>query len=187
MKQRSRHAGFTLMEILITMFIVGLIAVVLFNVYNGYNTVFAIQQTRVDVNGSAREIADEFKKTALQARRVVASHTFSGVIRTSGSTTTVFELPSVNGAGDVISASYDYVAFYATSTDAYKVTDGAIGSVRASSTRHLSNTLKTLTFTYNNGNITLATSTDVDVQTQTTLKGQVISAHVRESARLRNL
>lgn len=186
MSRSTLQRGFTLMETLTVVGIVSLIVIALFNIYEGYGTVFVIQQARVDVNGSAREIADEFKKTVLQASRVVASHDFSGVTHTSGNAVAVFEVPSVNSTGDIIAGTYDYVAFYATSADAYKVTDGASGSVRASSTKHLSKTLSALAFTYNNSTITLATSTTIEIQTQTTAKDQTISAHIYETARLRN-
>jgi prepilin-type N-terminal cleavage/methylation domain-containing protein len=187
MKKQRENRGFTLMEILVSIGVMSLIAVVLINVYTGYNTVFAVQQVRAEVNGSAREIADEFKKTVLQASNVVISHDFSGVTYSSTATTSVLKMPSIDGAGDVVPASYDYVAFYASSTTAYKVTDGASGSARASSTRRLSSTLDTLAFTYNNANVSLATSTDVEIQTQKTIKGQTFTAHLRETARLRNI
>ena len=175
------------MEILISTVVVGLIAVVLFNIYKGYDTVFTVQQVRAEVNGSAREIADEFKKTALQANTILISHDFSGVTYGSGATTTVFKVPSIDGSGDIIAGTYDYMAFYASSTDAYKVTDAADASARASSTRHLSSTVYTLTFTYNNSNVALATSTDIEIRTQKIVRDQTFSAHIHETARLRNI
>lgn len=179
--------GFTLIEILISTFVIGLIAIVLFNIYTGYYTVFAIQQARLEVNGSAREVVEEFRKTALQANRVLLSRSFSGVTYTSGATTTVFELPAVSSTGSMLSGIYDYVVFYATSTEVYKVVEGGAGSVRASSTRHLSSTLSSLVITYNNSNVTLATSTDIDIQTRAIVKEQTYQAHVHETARLRNI
>jgi len=179
--------GFTIIEVIITTFIVALLAIALFNIYQGYYAVFAIQQARVGVNGSARETVDEFKQTVLQADRIVASHTFAGTAYTSGSTTTVFELPAIDGAGDIIASAYDYIAFYSTTTNAYKVTDGGIGSARKSGMRRLSDTLNALTFTYNNGTITSATSTEIDVRTQSIVRGQTVQAHVHDTARLRNI
>lgn len=179
--------GFTLVEILISTAVVGLIMLVLYNVYIGYNAVFVIQQARIEVNGSAREVVDEFKHTALQASQVVASHTISGEDYTSGSDEAVFRLPAIDSTGATIAGVYDYVAFFASSTSVYKVTDAGAGSARGSGTRRLSDTLSVLAFTYNNASLSLATSTDIDIQTQKTVGGQVIQAHLHESARLRNI
>jgi hypothetical protein len=160
---------------------------VLYNIYTGYYTVFAIQQARVEVNGSAREVADEFKHTALQASQVVTSHTFSGEDHISGSDEVVFRLPAIDGTGTTIAGVYDYIAFFATSTSVYKVTDAGAGSARGSGSKRLSDTLSALAFTYNSASLSLATSTEIDIQTQKTVKGQVIQAHLHESARLRNI
>lgn len=180
-------AGFTLVEILISTAVVILIMLVLYNVYTGYNAVFVIQQARVEVNGSAREVVDEFKHTALQASQVVASHAFSGEDYTSGGDEVVFRLPAIDGSGVVIAGIYDHVAFYATSTSVFKVTEAGAGSARASGNRRLSDTLSVLSFTYNNASLSMATSTEIDIQTQKTVQGQVIQAHLHESARLRNI
>ncbi len=189
MKKHHTHsgAGFTLIEVLIATAVVSLIMLVLYNVYTGYGVVFVIQQARVEVNGSAREVVDEFKHTALQASQVVTSHTFSGEDYASGSGEVVFRLPAVDSSGVAIAGTYDYVAFFATSTSVYKVTDAGAGSARGSGTRRLSDTLSTLAFTYNNATLSLATSTEIDIQTQKTVRGQVIQAHLHESARLRNI
>lgn len=181
------HKAFTLVEILISTAVVSLIMLVLYNVYTGYNAVFVIQQARVEVNGSAREVVDEFKHTALQASQVVTSHTFSGENYTSGVDVAVFRLPAIASTGATITGVYDYVAFFATSTSVYKVTDAGAGSARGSGSKRLSDTLNTLAFTYNNASLSLSTSTEIDIQTQKTVKGQMIQAHLHESARLRNI
>lgn len=187
MKQPHINTGFTLIEVLISIVIISFILIALFNIYTGYNTVMTIQQAHIDVNGSARTIVDEFKQTAMQADSVVASHAFSGTTYSSGTSAIVFELPSIDSSGNIISGTYDYIVLYATSTSAYKITDSGTGSARISGTRHLSDTLSTLSFTYSNASITQATSTDLDVITQTTVRTQTLQAHVHETARLRNL
>ncbi|MBI5003762.1 type II secretion system protein [Candidatus Kaiserbacteria bacterium] len=183
----SLKKGFTLVEILISTAVVILIMLVLYNIYTGYDAVFVIQQARVEVNGSAREVVDEFKHTALQASQVVTSHAFSGENYTSGSDEVVFRLPAIDGTGAAIAGRYDYIAFFATSTSVYKVTEAGAGSARGSGTRRLSDTLNTLVFTYNNVTLSSATSTEIDIQTQKTVQGQLIQAHLHESARLRNI
>lgn len=181
------HKGFTLIEIMVSTFIFVMIMIVLFNIYKGYYTVFDIQQARTAVNGSASTVIKEFGRVARQADHVAGSHVFSGVTYTSGVGVAVFELPSLDSSGDIIAGTYDYIAFYATSTSSYVITDAGSGSARGNGTRHLSDTLNTLTFTYSTSTMANATSTDIDVLTQKIVRGQTLQAHLHQTVRLRNI
>lgn len=187
MNARSRMSGFTIVEVLISTFILAILMIVLLNIYKGYYTVFDIQEARTAVNGSASAIIKEFGEVARQADHVVSSHTFSGTTYSSGTGTAVFELPAIDSSGGVIDGVYDYVAFYTSSTDAYAITDPGSGSARGSGTKHLSSTLNALTFTYSAAALANATSTDIDVLTQHIVRGQTLQTHLRQTVRLRNL
>lgn len=184
-KQHTR--GLTLIEILISIFLFGLISLVLFNVYQGYFSAFGVQQARIDTSRSARTIVNEVEKVARQANHIVASHTFSGTTMTTSSSTAVFELPSVNSVGDIVANTYDYIAFYTTNANMYVRTEAGSGSIRTSGTKRLSDIVNTLAFTYSNSNLTQATSTSVEIRTQTIVKGSPVQAHLYQVIHLRNL
>ena len=179
--------GFTTVELMISIAIFVLMSQALIHMYKGFYVVFSVQQARIAVNGSAREVVQDFKQTALQASHIVNSRTFSGTTYTTGAGTAVLELPSIDSSGDVLPGVYDYVVFYATSSRAYKITEGAAGSARGNTIRHLSDTINTLTFTYNNADVTQATSTQIEVMTQSITLGQTIQARAREMVRIRNI
>lgn len=180
--------GFTLTETLVVVAVSAILGGAVAGIWIGYNSFFTLQQTTVAVAGSASRIISVAEAAMLQATSVVTSHTFvaSGTTLTTGTSTLVLQLPSVNSSGNVISNTYDYIAIYASSTNAYEQVDAAAGSTRASGTINLSNTLSSLTFTYYATPVTGATSTLIDVQTATTLLHGSASDHLRQTLYLRN-
>lgn len=179
--------GLSLLEVVIVTGVFALITVPLVNLLIGYYAVFNAQQATVAVNTSASMVVSEVRTAALQAGFIAASHAFSGVTRTSGASALVLQLPAVDSSGTTIVGSYDYVGFYASGTEAYRAIDAAVGSVRPSGTKRLSDTLYSLSFTYNNADPTLASSTAVDVVTNaTTTRQGTTTQHLYEQIYLRN-
>ena len=179
--------GFTIIEVLISIFLFGLISLVLFSVYQGYFVAFGLQQARIDTARSARTIVSEVEKVARQANHIVVSHPFARTTITTSTSTAVFELPSVNSVGDIVANTYDYIAFYTTNAYMYELTEAGNGSIRTNGTKRLSDIINTLAFAYSNANLTQAASTSVDVRTQTIVKGSPVQAHLYQVIHLRNL
>ncbi len=145
------------------------------------------EQAIATSSGSATLVMREIELYTLPADAFVLSHTFPGAATyTSTTTSLVLELPSIDSSGYVIANTYDYVAFYATGTMAYRIIDKNALSNRATGTKALSSNISSFTFTYNNSVIPNATTTTVDVQTQTTVRQQTYTDHRREQIRLRN-
>lgn len=180
-----RLRGFTLLEALVAMALFLVIIVALSNVILSFYTLFSTEQATVDVSYSAHAVMRAVTDAAAQADRIVSSHAFFGTTYTTGPSVVVFELPSVDSSGNTL-GSYDYVAVVASSTDAYEYTDAASGSARASRTRHLSDVLSSLVFTYGAADPTQASEVSAIVQTAMSVHQKTISETVSQAAYLRN-
>ncbi len=178
--------GFTLVETLIVVAVVAILGGAIASMWIGYNNFFAVEEAQVDAAGSAARVVSHVETAAMQASGVVASHTFSGTTITSTSTALVLQLPSIDSSGNIISNAYDYVAFYASSTDAYEATDPAAGSTRVAGTVALSDALQSLAFNYYAVPLTDATSTRIDISTSVSLLHGSATDHLAETVYLRN-
>ena len=123
----------------------------------------------------------------LQAEHVAATHVFSGINYSSGTTTALFEIPSIDASGAIIAGSYDYVGIYASSTDAYRITDAAAGSARISGEKKLTSVLEALSFSYDAPSFPSVTSITADATTSARVRDEMAQSHVREHVYLRNI
>jgi type II secretory pathway pseudopilin PulG len=187
MKTSPRSRGFTIAETLVVIGVVALMSIALIGAFAGYSGIVRSQQTEIGVVGSAKAVLSAVDRALLQSSRVLSSHNFSGTTYSSGTSTLVLEMPALDASGNTIPGTYDYVAFYASSTSAYHIVAPGSGSVRLAGTKRLSETLYSLSFTYSNPDFSLATSVDTDVQTRATINGRVVSAHLAQRTYLRNL
>lgn len=182
-----KRTGFTLVEVLIVAAMIGIIIAAIIELLLKYDVLFATQQATIAVDTSANEIVSRVHLAALQADAIVASHTFGSVALSTGTSTLVLELPSIDSSGAIIGGSRDYVGFYASGTATYALVDAAVGSNRQSGTQQLSDTLLSLSFSYSTTALASATSTTVDVVTQTTSYQTTLTRHLQEQNFLRNL
>lgn len=186
-REKTRSSGFTLIEVVIT---VALFIVLMFGVaqlYVVYGRIITLQQSAIGVALGGSGTMDAVRTAALQADHVVATHTFSGIVRDSATTTAVFELPAVDPSGAIIASAYDYVAVYASGSNAYRVIDAAPGSSRLSGEKLLTNVLGGLSFAYDNASFPSVTSVTVDATTTALVRGQTTQTHLQEHIYLRNL
>ncbi len=178
--------GYTLVEMVLVIAIFILLGLALMNMSLYYNNFFNVQTASVDVAGSARDIMTDMQSSLLQADAVASSHTYAGTTYTSSSTALVLQLPSIDNSGNIISNTYDYYIYYASSTNAYRIIDANGSSVRISGKKRMSDVLNSMTFTYNGSPITASTKIVVDLITQTTVKQQTIQTHLDQTIYLRN-
>lgn len=185
LRHRSARA-FSLVEVLIVTAIFGLIIAGLTDLLVRYSIMITAQEAHVEVETSADAIVREAHAAVSSAGRIVSAHTFSGTSFTTGSTTLVLELPAVDSTGSLI-GSFDYIAFYASGTEAFRTTDAALGSTRLPGAKRLSTSLANLTFTYPTIDPSQATSTIINVRTRAETRGTIEEQHLTEHAYLRNL
>lgn len=185
-KKKSRKSGFSFIEAIFASAILAFVLVAFVVVYINFFKFYNRQQAEMKLGDSARNAVKELQSSALQANQIVASHDFSGPTFNTDQDTLVLELPSIDGSGNVVSGKYDYVVFYKTQENFYKLTEADAASSRASSLKQLSESVATLTFTYNNPDLAQANKIDTDIQMQSLLSGQTISYQLYQEIYLRN-
>lgn len=179
--------GFTLIEVLITIALSVILMLALEKLYVVYGRVIVSQKSTIEVALGGNSIMDAVRIAGLQAGHVVAAHSFSGTSYTSGTTTVLFELPSVDASGTIIGGAYDYIGIHASSTSAYRLTDAAPGSIRVSGSKRLTSVLGALSFAYDSQSFPSVTSIVVDATTTAVVREETTRAHLREQVYLRNL
>ena len=178
--------GFNLVETVIALGIFMLVLLAFFNLYSNYTNVFNSQQAISRVAGSATSAVSDMQNYILQATRVASGHTFSGTAYSSGANTLVLELPSADASGDIVSGKFDYVVFYADGSKLYRLVAADPASGRGSGLKQLSDSLSSVTYTYDNATVNLSNKVDIDIQTQAQLKPQPMQYQLKQQVYLRN-
>lgn len=179
--------AFTLIETVVTTALFAVLMLAITQLYIMYGRIVTFQQSAIGVSLGGSRIIDAVHATGLQAKNVIATRTFSGVAHNSGATEVVFEIPSIDASGAIISGSYDYVCIYSAGTDVYKIVEAAAGSTRVSETKRLSDVVDELNFTYDNASFPLVTSVSVNATTSATVRGELTQVHLRDHIYLRNI
>lgn len=178
--------AFTLVETFIVTGLSVIAMIALANLFFIFNSVYGDQQAFMAAAGSASNAMNALEASVLPSDQVLASHIFSGTAYSSGATTLVLSLPSVDSSGNIIGGTKDYVVFYSSGTNFYRLTAAGAGSTRVSELKQLSTTLNTLSFTYDNVDFTKVTNITADIMTQAQYKQQTVQGHLREQLYLRN-
>jgi hypothetical protein len=185
-KNHSKQLGFSFAEAIFVVAALIIILVTLLLIYNNYTKIFGYQQALISTADSARITMNELQKFTQQSDKILSSHSFSGITRSSSQNTLVLEVPSIDNSGNILNGKYDFVAFYTSGTILNELTQADTSSNRPSGVKELSNTVSSLEFTYNNANPELATEVDVDLETQATSRQQTAAYNLYQKIYLRN-
>lgn len=185
-KNKHKRNGFTLIEVIFAVAILIFMFVAITYLYNNYYNVYGFQQTNVSVADSAHAAMRELQNAALQADKIIASHTFSGNTYNTGQHTLVLEIPSIDGSQNIVSGKYDYVVFYITGKNLYKRFQADAASSRSSSLTTISTIVSTLTFTYDNANLAQASKISTDIDVQKAAGKRTVTYHLAQEIYLRN-
>lgn len=179
--------AFTLAEVLITAALSAVLMLAIAQLYIVYGRIITFQQSSIAVALGGSDTIDAVRTAGLQAKNVVAAHTFSGTNYSSGTTTVIFEIPSMNASGAILANTYDYIGIHASGTEAYRLTDAAPGSVRVSGGKRLTKVLESIIFIYDNFSFPSVTSITVDATTSAMVREEVLQTHLRRRIYLRNI
>jgi Tfp pilus assembly protein PilV len=182
-----RTRGFSLIETILVIFLFTLIMLAVVNVFLGFDKNYYVQNASINTSQTAAAIMDEVHRHALQASAVASSHAYSGTTYTSGTSTLVLTLPSIDSSGDIVSNEYDYAIFYLTGSTSYRILDADASSARAPGSKKLSDVVGDLYFTYDTGTPSSASRVTVDATTTSTVKGQQFQVHLQQTIYLRNI
>jgi prepilin-type N-terminal cleavage/methylation domain-containing protein len=187
--RRSKLAairGFSAIEVLIVIAVSSLIMLALSNIFVTYYDSYAYQNAYINTSVSATTFLNDMNDLSLQASEIVSSHAFAGVTYTTGSTTVVFEIPSVNSSGEILANTSDYAVLFSSTTKLYRIMDADASSARLDGTKQFTDVLQNLTLTYNNPTPSSASNIVVNVLTQSTAKGKTATTHLMQTVYLRN-
>lgn len=160
--------GFTLLESVVIVAISATMLIVLVDLYRAHSGLYNYQKATADTAGSASVTANELQEWVLQANRILTSTTISGTTYTTDSDTLVLEVPSIDGSGNAITSTYDFVVFYINGTKLSRILSPNAASSRTSSTKTLSVNLSSLSLTYNTASAAAATQIIADIRTDST-------------------
>jgi len=172
-----RSRGFTLLELSVSIGIAALMFFMLGAVFIAQGRYLAIENAIADTQYNAFQALDTVGLFTASAKQVVASQTINGTAYTTGTSTVVLQLPSINSSGDIVVGSYDYVAIGLDPTDSSRFLydlDAAAGSARADGTFIKAELVDKLIFRYNAVVQTSATAIDLYIRTSETARGQTI-------------
>ena len=135
---------------------------------------------------SASAVLREVEAFVLPASAVLETHSFASATHTSTTTSLVLQVPSIDSSGNVITNTYDYVAFYTAGTNVYRLLEKNALSARVAGTQLLSQTLGALSFSYDSATFSEIRVVTIDIETGATVKEEVFTTRLREQIRLRN-
>ncbi len=147
MKRSQSQQGFTLMEVVIVMFLFSVLLLGLMTIYDWHQKVYLLEQADVRATGSVRTALNEMSRYIAQGDKIIASRTIAGQTYNTGTGALILELPSRSSTDNVITNTFDYVTYYVSGTDLYQVVEVGTGSNRPAGKRQLSSTIDTLSFT----------------------------------------
>jgi type II secretory pathway component PulJ len=182
----NKQTGFTIIEVLIVIFMTVLILTALFTLFDWHNRIYYLEQAEVKATGSARASLVRLEKHIVQARRVLASRTVGGVDYTSGSTTIILEIPTINSSNEVVANTYDYAVYYLSGNALYERIEANGASIRKSGLKQLSDAVNTLTLTYNNEDFAQVSVVTVNLQTRARARNTHVNTELAQTVFLRN-
>lgn len=148
----SEH-GITLTEILITLSITAIVSTLLVSIFSQNNRLFYNQQTKVSHGISSNEVINQIDDGIRIAVSVDSQYPAQDPTYLTGSSTLILKLASIDGSGNIVNGTYDYLIFArdaSISTILRKQIFPAVGSSRKSLNQVITNSLKSIQFNYQN-------------------------------------
>lgn len=170
--------GSTILELAVSIAIGALMFFILGAIFIAQGRYFAIEDATSETQYNAFQAIDTVGLFAGSATQVLSSRTIGGTDYTSGTSTLVLKMPSYDASGNVISLTYDYIAFGLDASDptrfAYHL-DAATGSQRLGGDFLKASLVDKLIFRYNTVDPADATAIDMYIRTSETVRGQTVT------------
>lgn len=182
----TNGSGFTVIEMAIVLFFAGILITVLFGLYDWHAKYYNYQQALVRVSGSSRTALQTMQSYVAQSSQVLAAATVNGSNYSSSANTLVLQLPATDASGNTIAGKSDKAAFYPSGGNFYFQLEPDPASSRKNLYKLLSDSLQTVSFTYNNASFPLVTKVSVNLLNQLKVKDQLIKSNLQENMYLLN-
>ncbi len=172
-----RARGVTTLELAVSMAVGAMIFTILGAIFIAQGRYFAIEDAIAETQYNAFQILDTAGLYALSASGVIGSRTINGTAYSTGTSTVVLELPSIDASGTILINTYDYVALGIDPSDPSRFVvdiDAGTNSDRVDTTRTPGALVDKLIFRYNTVDTTQATAIELYVRTRKDARGQTI-------------
>jgi prepilin-type N-terminal cleavage/methylation domain-containing protein len=178
----NKQAGFTLIELVIVIALVGIASFILVDMFIGQNKLYRTQTAELNITNDARMSLDEIDSYVRQAIRTLSS--YSGY--NSGPQTLVLQIQSVNSSNQLIAGTYDHVVFYMSGSNLMRQVFPDSASSRQSGLKRLASNVAGFTFTYDNADFALVTQITTDITIQESAGYQDRTITISSKSKLRN-
>jgi len=186
--------GFTLIELVTGVAVIGLLSVVLSAIVVTSQRSAALEKTRADLAVENRRLVDETMRNVKNARSVMSSASVLGTNYTTGAQTLILELPAIDSNQTIIDNVFDYQVFRITGNTYEFIQDAGAGSNRQdTSSRLFSERVSSGTFTYYDatgnvlvGNYQNTQSVGISSTLSQTVRGRTVTNALTDVATLRN-
>jgi prepilin-type N-terminal cleavage/methylation domain-containing protein len=182
MNQAKYGFGFTLVELVIVVALVGVLSLVVTGLFIGQNRIYKTQTAELGVNAGARNALDDIDFFVRTSSGTLASYSSF----TAGSDTLILQVQSINASEQLIPGSSDFVVFYLSGEDLIREIFPDALSTRPSGTKKLASYVTGLVITYDNMDYSLVTQIDTDLTIQEDAKFQTRSITASSKSRIRN-
>lgn len=175
--------GFTLIEVIMVIFLVGALALVVSKLLMGQDQIYHTQNMELDVTGDARSTLDSIDSYVRMADMLVSSQGSY----TLGTQTLILKIPAINGSSQIIPATFDYVVYNLSGTNLDRITIPDAASSRSNVTKRVASTVSSLVFSYDNANPSLVENVTTSLTTQESYPGILTkSITISSKSKLRN-
>lgn len=166
--QFQRRKGISLIETLLAMSISVLLLILISDLFIQTRHTYRLQNNTAQLDTGSEAILSRMNTVIRQG--VSIEQTAGGY--TASSTAIIVKLATVNPAGTILPATYDYIIYQRSpnnSTELQEITVADTNSRRTSQTRTITTHLKTLAFNYSDANGTTLASTAVSTTKKVTV------------------
>ncbi|OGE82788.1 MAG: hypothetical protein A3B10_03895 [Candidatus Doudnabacteria bacterium RIFCSPLOWO2_01_FULL_44_21] len=166
-KIKSQNFGFTLIEMIIVVFLVGSLSLVVASLFFGQDKIYHTQMMELGVTNDARMALDDIDAFVRMTDVLVSSQ--GGY--TLGAQTLILQIPSINASSQIIPATYDYVVYSLSGSNLDRIIMPDDASSRVSTTKRVASRVNGLVFTYDNANPNLVKYVTTNITTQEAYPG----------------
>lgn len=183
MRIRSRkRSGFTLIEMLIVVALLGVLSLVIIDLLIGQYRLYHIEFSELIVQSETRATLDGIDNDVRSATQVL--ETFD--VYTTGSDCLILAVQSLNSAGQLIPGTFDYVIVRRNGNALIRELIPDSASVRPTQTKQLAANVTNLVFTYNSPNVPEISEVLTQITVVDANQYQTRSLTASSKARLRN-
>jgi prepilin-type N-terminal cleavage/methylation domain-containing protein len=181
-KKLGASDGFTLMEMVVSIALIGLLMVALTQFFLGSTQIYRTQNAELDINMTGRTALDDVDNYVRQAVQVQSTY----LTYATDEETLILSIPSISSSSQILAGHFDTVVYYLVGTSLYREVVPDSLSSRLAGTRLVGSYISLLTFTYDNLDLAQVKTVGTSLFLSKEAGRQVQSMTVTSKARLRN-